>query len=444
VDGRLTVKRSRLLVLGAVSASLLVPPAGRSTPQQSDSSGSFVQYMPGTKFLEDRGSSPAVVSSGGKIVWLSGVSALVDSKGKSLAGDFDGQAEEVFARIDRMLKRAGGSIQDVVVWTIYMNEDRYGQQFGKLRHDQFPTGNFPGSARIVVSNFEKPGVLIEIQAVAVIAERHVIHQAAPLAATPSSLAFSVRPVEGVKDQDGNDSPAVVTQGAKIVWLSGETALVDSSGKPLLGDFDGQAREVFARMDRTLKRAGGSLKNVVAWTVFVNDPRYGERLGKVFPGGNFPGTARIAVSNFEKPGVLVEIQAVAAVAKGATQSPSGSIQYLDNTEERKDSASSPAVITEGGRTTWLLGESGGAAGTANFEAHVRSAFDTIQKNLADEGANLKNLVSLKVFIKGTAANSNDFSKVMHDVFPDGKYPATTVVNVTYSPELIEIQGVAVVP
>jgi enamine deaminase RidA (YjgF/YER057c/UK114 family) len=50
----------------------------------------------------------------------------------------------------------------------------------------------------------------------------------------------------------------------------------------------------------------------------------------------------------------------------------------------------------------------------------------------------------VFIKGTAANSNDFSKVMHDVFPDGKYPATTVVNVTYSPELIEIQGVAVVP
>lgn len=208
------MKRSLLLVLGVASASLLMASPGRSTPQQSDSSGSFVQYMPGTQFLQDRGSSPAVISSGGKIVWLGGVSALVDSNGKSLAGDFDGQAKEVFARIDRTLKRAGGSIQNVVVWTIYMNEDRYGQQFGKLRHDQFPNGNFPGSARIVVSNFEKPGVLIEIQAVAVIADRRVIGQGSPLASTQSSSSFSVKSVEGVKEQDGNNSPAVVAQGER--------------------------------------------------------------------------------------------------------------------------------------------------------------------------------------------------------------------------------------
>src|SRR5262245_49526708 len=58
------------------------------------------------------------------------------------------------------------------------------------------------------------------------------------------------------------SPAVVAQGGKTVWLAGQTATEDLKGKSIVGDFDGQVRTVFALLDQTLKRAGGSLKNMV--------------------------------------------------------------------------------------------------------------------------------------------------------------------------------------
>jgi hypothetical protein len=36
------------------------------------------------------------------------------------------------------------------------------------------------------------------------------------------------------------SSAVATEGGKTIWLAGEVALKDESGKSLVGDFEGQA------------------------------------------------------------------------------------------------------------------------------------------------------------------------------------------------------------
>ena len=45
------------------------------------------------------------------------------------------------------------------------------------------------------------------------------------------------------------------------------------------------------MDKTLKRCGGSLANLVTMTVFITDPRFGDKFvelrGGFFPDGNFP-------------------------------------------------------------------------------------------------------------------------------------------------------------
>ena len=166
-------------LLGLVSVStigvwLLAAPKGNSIPQQTAASGSSVQYIQGTaRQQNERAYSPAVISNGGKIVWLSGHSALVDFNGKSLAGDFDAQAKEVFAQIDRTLKRCGGSLQNVVTWTVYINDSRYGDRLVSIRKAMFPDGKFPGSALITVSNFDTPGVLVEIQGIAVIADRRM-------------------------------------------------------------------------------------------------------------------------------------------------------------------------------------------------------------------------------------------------------------------------------
>ena len=72
------------------------------------------------------------------------------------------------------------------------------------------------------------------------------------------------------------SQAVITEGGRIVWLAGQVGAADSSGNSLAGDFDGQVREVFARLNQTLGEAGGSLADMVTMTVFITDARYGDR------------------------------------------------------------------------------------------------------------------------------------------------------------------------
>ena len=112
------------------------------------------------------------------------------------------------------------------------------------------------------------------------------------------------------------SPAVVTQGGRTVWLAGQTAPADESGRDITGNFEAQARTIFALMDKTLKRAGGTLANLVTMTVFISDPRDGDAFvkirGEIFGGGRFPASALITVSNFARPGIVIEIQGVAVI------------------------------------------------------------------------------------------------------------------------------------
>ena len=57
-----------------------------------------------------RAYSQAVVTAGGKIVWLAGQVGIADAAGKSLAGDFDGQVRAVFSRLGETLAEAGGKL----------------------------------------------------------------------------------------------------------------------------------------------------------------------------------------------------------------------------------------------------------------------------------------------------------------------------------------------
>ncbi len=53
------------------------------------------EYIKGDR-PQQRGDREAVITEGGKTVWLAGQIALVDDNGKSLAGDFEGQARQLF------------------------------------------------------------------------------------------------------------------------------------------------------------------------------------------------------------------------------------------------------------------------------------------------------------------------------------------------------------
>ena len=122
-------------------------------------------------------------------------------------------------------------------------------------------------------------------------------------------------VKGDRPQQRGYSLAVVTNGGKIVWLAGQTAVVDDSGKSLAGDFEGQVRQVFRLLNATLAKTGGKLSDMVQMTVFITDVRNGDRLTEIrreIFGDNFPGSALITITALAVPEAKVEIQGFAVI------------------------------------------------------------------------------------------------------------------------------------
>ena len=127
-----------------------------------------VQHLEATDFQKSRGFSPAVITEGGKTVWLAGQTTVTDLEGKDISGKFDEQARTIFALINRTLERAGGSLANMVTMTVFINDARYGDRFVAIRREHFPDGRYPCSALLTISAFARPGIVIEIQGVAVI------------------------------------------------------------------------------------------------------------------------------------------------------------------------------------------------------------------------------------------------------------------------------------
>ena len=105
------------------------------------------------------------------------------------------------------------------------------------------------------------------------------------------------------------SRAVTTEGGKTIWLGGQTGSPEKN-------FDGQVREIFAELDKTIKAVGGSgVTDMVTMTVFITDVRNGDRLTEIRKEifkNCFPASALITVTGLARPGLLLEIQGMAVV------------------------------------------------------------------------------------------------------------------------------------
>ena len=131
----------------------------------------------------------------------------------------------------------------------------------------------------------------------------------------TAAAESKEYLKGDRPQLRGYSEAVITEGGKTVWLAGQTATMDDTGKSLASDFDGQVRQLFKNVDRTLQKAGGKLGDMVQMTVFITDVRYGNRLTEIRRevfGDNFPGSALITITALAVPDAKIEIQGYAVI------------------------------------------------------------------------------------------------------------------------------------
>lgn len=124
------------------------------------------KYYAGT-WQQARAFSPLVATRGGRMLWVAGHGGLHGAD-RSLEGDFDGQARQVFRNLEATLAQAGGTLADVVTMTVFIIDARYGDRFIEIRKEIFPDGNFPASALVTVAGFARPAMMVEIQCVAVV------------------------------------------------------------------------------------------------------------------------------------------------------------------------------------------------------------------------------------------------------------------------------------
>ncbi|TCR70461.1 RidA family protein [Bosea sp. BK604] len=111
------------------------------------------------------------------------------------------------------------------------------------------------------------------------------------------------------------SPAIVTEGGRIVWIAGHTGQKDENGKSLAGDFEAQTYQTFRNIEETLKEAGATLKDIVTMTVFLTDARNTTRMTEIRSeifGSDFPASAAVTVTGFADPHMLIEIQGIAVI------------------------------------------------------------------------------------------------------------------------------------
>jgi len=118
------------------------------------------------------------------------------------------------------------------------------------------------------------------------------------------------------------SPAVITEGGRMVWLAGHLAAEDEDGKSLTGDFDGQVRCVFRKLGQTLRDAGGALGDIVAMTVYIvdvaNNTRLVELRKEFFADDAYPASTLVTVAALNRPELMVEISAIAVIAEQETE------------------------------------------------------------------------------------------------------------------------------
>ncbi|MFO1160621.1 MAG: RidA family protein [Reyranellaceae bacterium] len=107
--------------------------------------------------------------------------------------------------------------------------------------------------------------------------------------------------------------AEVPQGARVLFVSGQVG-VDSRGK-LQAGIEKQCTQAWKNVGQVLKSAGMGYRDIVKVNVFLTDSRfiapYRTARDEFLSAAPYPASTLLIVQGLADPGMLVEIEAVAA-------------------------------------------------------------------------------------------------------------------------------------
>ena len=110
----------------------------------------------------------AVVTEGGKIVWLRGQCPQNLDDAVSIASDDPAeQAHKVMQTIPQLIQEAGGDMKHLVKIVVYITDARHRQAVYQVI-GEYTKGVYPVSTGLVVTALARPEWLVEIDATAVI------------------------------------------------------------------------------------------------------------------------------------------------------------------------------------------------------------------------------------------------------------------------------------
>ena len=102
----------------------------------------------------------------GDTLYISGQVARPFEGGTGMVGKNEyEQTKQIFSRIERIIKAAGGTMDNLVKMTIYMVDITKNTEVWRARREFF-TGDFPASTLVEVRSLAKPDVLVEIETIA--------------------------------------------------------------------------------------------------------------------------------------------------------------------------------------------------------------------------------------------------------------------------------------
>jgi len=101
------------------------------------------------------------------ILFVSGQVPLDDDGNLVAPGDFDGQARRTFENLGRVLDEAGGTFGDIVKVTVYLTDMARLPDYGRIRAE-YIRGRPPASTAVGVTALAVPGLMIEVEAIAVL------------------------------------------------------------------------------------------------------------------------------------------------------------------------------------------------------------------------------------------------------------------------------------
>jgi enamine deaminase RidA (YjgF/YER057c/UK114 family) len=109
------------------------------------------------------------VAPGSSLLFLSG-QVGVDARGRLVGPDATSQTRQTLENLRVMLAANGATLDDVVRVTVYVTDMRHFDEIAAVRLAAFPK-NGPASTIVEVRALALPGLLIEIDAVAVLPDR---------------------------------------------------------------------------------------------------------------------------------------------------------------------------------------------------------------------------------------------------------------------------------